>query len=441
MRLPGGRRGVRRRATGRAESRRTFRGETRTGTSDDRTLYFRGNPIKTYKAGAAHRQVEDSGDVRREGWPSVIPETVQRSALAGPNAPRPEPSLCRSHTIRFGGDGSGGVRSEPMDHHGKFLPVRSQIVFCTLAWTCTASALLRSLRGSSYAGRSAVPKEILSFTAAAKKLPRLRANRPVHPSTIWRWATCGIRGIRLETTRLGGITVTLCGGTKAYFLPRWAGAGLSPGPAALAGSRRGADGPHRHLRGPAVTDIPLSPDDDRDDDPPDLARRRAEAQLQAREHERLSAARGAGYHDGDDLEAVEPAGGPRMTTAPPNGRWVPPDCRAAAAAYLKHGVLPIPLHHEGQETHGRRPGRSSGRPPRTSTRLFPPRQTCNVGLLLGKPSGLIDVDLDGGRGDCRRTFLPPADQGWISGRCSARSHPLVSVRAIPRTKRPTPSRD
>lgn len=49
---------------------------------------------------------------------------------------------------------------------------------------------------------------ILTFSQAAKRLPRLRGNRPVSPCTLWRWATHGLRGIRLGTIKCGGTTVT-----------------------------------------------------------------------------------------------------------------------------------------------------------------------------------------------------------------------------------------
>jgi hypothetical protein len=51
-------------------------------------------------------------------------------------------------------------------------------------------------------------EEILTLSQAAKRLPRLRDDRPVAPSTLWRWATAGLRGIRLETIRVGGATCT-----------------------------------------------------------------------------------------------------------------------------------------------------------------------------------------------------------------------------------------
>lgn len=51
-------------------------------------------------------------------------------------------------------------------------------------------------------------EEILTLAQAARGLPRLRNDRPVAPSTIWRWSQHGIRGHHLETTKIGGTTVT-----------------------------------------------------------------------------------------------------------------------------------------------------------------------------------------------------------------------------------------
>lgn len=47
----------------------------------------------------------------------------------------------------------------------------------------------------------------LTFAEAAKHLPPFNGKR-VHPSTLWRWARRGCRGVRLETLRLGGRFVT-----------------------------------------------------------------------------------------------------------------------------------------------------------------------------------------------------------------------------------------
>lgn len=50
-------------------------------------------------------------------------------------------------------------------------------------------------------------EQILTFSEAAKTLPRVNGRRP-HASTLWRWARKGIQGIHLETRRLGGRFVT-----------------------------------------------------------------------------------------------------------------------------------------------------------------------------------------------------------------------------------------
>ena len=45
-------------------------------------------------------------------------------------------------------------------------------------------------------------EELLSLMDAAKLLPATKG-KPVHHSTVWRWATRGIGAIRLETRRVG----------------------------------------------------------------------------------------------------------------------------------------------------------------------------------------------------------------------------------------------
>jgi hypothetical protein len=49
---------------------------------------------------------------------------------------------------------------------------------------------------------------VLTLTNATKHLPPLRRGRKIHVSTLYRWASKGISGVRLETLRLGGTTVT-----------------------------------------------------------------------------------------------------------------------------------------------------------------------------------------------------------------------------------------
>jgi hypothetical protein len=44
-------------------------------------------------------------------------------------------------------------------------------------------------------------EEVISLNKACKELPP--DNRP-HPSTIWRWAKIGVRGVKLETLKISG---------------------------------------------------------------------------------------------------------------------------------------------------------------------------------------------------------------------------------------------
>jgi hypothetical protein len=51
-------------------------------------------------------------------------------------------------------------------------------------------------------------ENVISLSAAARLLPRLRNNKPVNPSTVWRWSVHGVKGKRLETVKVGGVTAT-----------------------------------------------------------------------------------------------------------------------------------------------------------------------------------------------------------------------------------------
>jgi HEAT repeat protein len=46
-------------------------------------------------------------------------------------------------------------------------------------------------------------EELLTLSQAAKALPAVGGSRP-HTSTLWRWSRKGVKGVRLETRRLGG---------------------------------------------------------------------------------------------------------------------------------------------------------------------------------------------------------------------------------------------
>jgi hypothetical protein len=47
-------------------------------------------------------------------------------------------------------------------------------------------------------------EQLLTLAQLAKRIPRRRRERPVHPSTVHRWRRPGIRGVRLECIRVGG---------------------------------------------------------------------------------------------------------------------------------------------------------------------------------------------------------------------------------------------
>lgn len=49
---------------------------------------------------------------------------------------------------------------------------------------------------------------VITLTEAATLLPRRRAGRPTHASTLFRWANPGLRGVRLEVMQVGGTKCT-----------------------------------------------------------------------------------------------------------------------------------------------------------------------------------------------------------------------------------------
>jgi hypothetical protein len=48
-------------------------------------------------------------------------------------------------------------------------------------------------------------EHLLTLSQLARPLPCRRNERPVHPATIHRWRHPGVRGVRLECVRIGGI--------------------------------------------------------------------------------------------------------------------------------------------------------------------------------------------------------------------------------------------
>jgi hypothetical protein len=58
---------------------------------------------------------------------------------------------------------------------------------------------------------------VVPFAEAARRLPRLRGDRPVNPATLWRWASSGLRGVVLETCRVGGTRCTSLEALSRFF--------------------------------------------------------------------------------------------------------------------------------------------------------------------------------------------------------------------------------
>lgn len=60
-------------------------------------------------------------------------------------------------------------------------------------------------------------EHVLSLSAAAKTLPPRRAGKRPHVSVLYRWATNGLRGHRLETVQVGGTKCTSIEALQRFF--------------------------------------------------------------------------------------------------------------------------------------------------------------------------------------------------------------------------------
>lgn len=60
-------------------------------------------------------------------------------------------------------------------------------------------------------------EHVLPLEEAAKRVPRRRGNRPVHPTTLYRWANDGLRGVHLETIQVGGTLCTSLEALQRFF--------------------------------------------------------------------------------------------------------------------------------------------------------------------------------------------------------------------------------
>lgn len=58
---------------------------------------------------------------------------------------------------------------------------------------------------------------VRTLTDAAAGLPRRRGGKPVNVATLYRWATHGCRGVRLETIQIGGTRCTSQEALQRFF--------------------------------------------------------------------------------------------------------------------------------------------------------------------------------------------------------------------------------
>lgn len=60
-------------------------------------------------------------------------------------------------------------------------------------------------------------ESIITLAQAAESLPRRRAGRKTSIATLYRWASRGLRGVRLETIKIGATTCTSHAALQRFF--------------------------------------------------------------------------------------------------------------------------------------------------------------------------------------------------------------------------------
>jgi len=58
---------------------------------------------------------------------------------------------------------------------------------------------------------------ILTLAEAASRLPKRRAGKKPHVATLYRWASRGLRGVKLEMLQVGGTTCTSVEALQRFF--------------------------------------------------------------------------------------------------------------------------------------------------------------------------------------------------------------------------------
>lgn len=62
--------------------------------------------------------------------------------------------------------------------------------------------------------------ELVTFSQAAKMLPRRRSGRPCSPSTLWRWHKKGLGGVRLAAWPVGSTWCTTTSALQDFLKAR-----------------------------------------------------------------------------------------------------------------------------------------------------------------------------------------------------------------------------
>ena len=63
----------------------------------------------------------------------------------------------------------------------------------------------------------ALSETVVSFTEMTKSLPRRRKGKRPNVATLYRWTTCGCRGVRLESIQIGGTRCTSHEALQRFF--------------------------------------------------------------------------------------------------------------------------------------------------------------------------------------------------------------------------------
>jgi len=59
--------------------------------------------------------------------------------------------------------------------------------------------------------------ELRPLSFLARKIPNRRGGNGINTATVWRWGQSGCKGIKLETTMVGGIRMASEAGVAAFF--------------------------------------------------------------------------------------------------------------------------------------------------------------------------------------------------------------------------------